>query len=75
MEPLPTPSTINIYLLLKQTGLVFTPAVTTSSTPSIGSGFFLNKSEAENYLLLETLKDSTAKFYVFELTIPSPIVK
>ena len=76
MEPLPIPKTITLYALIRQSGLSFAPTGMASSTPStLGTGFFLNKLEAEHNRTLEILKDSTLKFHIFELEFPNPAYK
>jgi len=76
MEPLDTPKTLNIYQLVKQSGLSFAPVG--YNNISIGTGFFLTRTEAEHHRTMEVLKEpagSTAVFHVFELTIPNPAYK
>jgi hypothetical protein len=74
MEPLPVQKTITIYQLLKQSGMSFS-IVGAASAMSIGLGFYMTKIEAEHNRTLETLKDSSSKFHVFELEVPNPAYK
>jgi hypothetical protein len=74
MEPMPIPKTITIYQLIRQSGMNFTPTGTLP-TPSIGTGFYLSRTEAEHNRTLELLKDSSHRFHVFELEVPNPAYK
>ena len=73
MYPLDPPRTIKVYQLLKQTGLYFSSAGTSSNT-SVGLGFYLTREEAEHQRTLETLKthNSDDQYHIFELDIPNP---
>jgi hypothetical protein len=78
MEPLVPPKTLNIYALIRQSGMTFSYVVPPiPNNPSIGSGFFLSQQEAEHNRTLEVLKEqnSGVKFHVFEMTIPNPAYK
>jgi hypothetical protein len=73
--PLPIPETVEIYMLLRQSGMSFnSPAVVTTNY-SMGSGFFATRKEAEHHRTLEILKDEKALFHIFELTVPNPAYK
>jgi hypothetical protein len=75
MEPLPTPKTVKIYQLIKQSGMSFTCDRAMSSN-SIGTGFFLTREEAEHNRTLAILADTTVgrkpSWYIFELEVPNP---
>lgn len=76
MEPVPTPKTIEVFVLVKQTGLSF--VTVGSGSNSLGAGFFYTHKEAEHHRTLELLReDSTpsstkAKYHIFELSVPNP---
>lgn len=78
MKPEFPPETITIYQLIKRPveQFYFMSAGTTSSTNSIGIGFYSTRQEAEHQRTLEVLRCKSAdEFYLFELEIPNPIVK
>jgi len=70
-----------MYQLIKQTGMSFTGAGTSSAISSgLGIGFYLTLQEAEHNRTLETLKDTTTgsskpQWHVFELEFPNPVYK
>ena len=75
MEPMLAPKTIEVYMLLKQTGLTFMPVTTGAN--SLGTGFYSTSKEAEYQRTLEIIRDESAigpksKFHIFELTVPNP---
>lgn len=79
MEPIKPPKTIKIYQLIRQTGMSFTSAGSSSSsiTASLGIGFYLSLQEAEQNRTMEVLKDTSTginkpKWHVFELEFPNP---
>ena len=75
MQPLQAPKTIKVFQLLKQSGLYFSSAGS-SSNANIGLGFYLTRDEAEQQRTLEVLKNSTSndsvQYHIFELEIPNP---
>lgn len=78
MEPLKPPKTFKIYTLIKQTGASFTYTSGTSSSTTLGLGFFISQQEAEHQRTVEVLKDTSTglnkpKFHVFELEVPNPV--
>ena len=75
MQALPAPETMNLYMLLRQTGMCFCPI--TIGTPSLGTGMFATRGEAEMARTVEYLRDTTtgSVLHVFELTIPNPAFK
>jgi len=78
MKPEFPPETIKIYQLVKRNADMwyFTNSGMTSSSNSIGVGFYTTREEAEYQRTVEVLKAKTSEeFYVFELEIPNPIVK
>lgn len=76
MKSIPIPETLTVYALVKQTGLTFNIAGYSSSTPSIGFGFYMSMQEAEHHRTLEILKDETNSMYhVFPLEVPNPAFK
>jgi len=77
MRPLPAPETLNIYLLVNQNGMKFSPIQgSTSGNQYIGLGFYLSRQEAEHQRTLEYLKYKDTgdynRFHIFELEIPNP---
>lgn len=77
MKPEFPPETLKIYQLIKRNAdqFYFMSAGASSSTPSIGVGFYPTRDEAEYQRTVEILKCKTNdEFYVFELEIPNPIV-
>lgn len=77
MDPLVPPKTINIYALVKQSGLMFSTVAVTAGHPNIGAGFYSSLKEAEHNRTVEMLKEQNAsvQFHVFELTVPNPAYK
>lgn len=78
MEPLLAPKTIEVYMLLKQTGLTFAPV--TMGANSLGMGFYYTSKEAEHQRTMEIIREESAagpkaKFHIFELTVPNPVYK
>ena len=76
MEPIKPPKTLKVYQLIRQTGLNFT-TTGSSSTVSLGLGFYSTLQEAEHNRTLELLKDTSTgsgkpKWHVFELEFPNP---
>lgn len=78
MEPIAPPKTLKLYQLIKQTGMSFAGAGTSSTVSSgLGIGFYSSLQEAEHNRTLEVLKDTTSgsnkpKYHVFELEVPNP---
>jgi hypothetical protein len=78
MEPIKPPKTIKLYQLVKQTGMSFNASGSSSSTSaSLGIGFYPSLSEAEHNRTMEVLKDTTTggnkpRWHVFELEFPNP---
>lgn len=80
MQPLKPPKTMNMYMLMKRSGLSHSVAMsnTTISGTSLGAGFFLSQHDAEMHRTMEILKlqpgDNT-EFFIFELELPNPVYK
>jgi len=76
MDPLKPPKTLNIYQLVKQTGMYFSQCIG-GSTSSLGAGFYHTLIEAEHQRTIEVLRESNnvSMIHVFELTIPNPAYK
>lgn len=78
MEPIKPPKIIKVYQLIKQTGMSFSSAGTSSSaSASLGIGFYPSLQEAEHNRTMEVLKDtatgsSKPKWHIWELDIPNP---
>lgn len=75
MEPIKPPKTLQVYSLVKQSGMTFSYVGFGTTGPSIGPGFFLTQTEAEHHRTIELLKDTTsprALYHVFELDVPNP---
>ena len=78
MEPIKPPKTLKIYQLIKQTGVAFSnTGGSSSSSASLGIGFYPSLQEAEQNRTMEVLKDTTSgnskpKWHVFELEFPNP---
>jgi hypothetical protein len=75
MEPILPPETLQVYALIKQTGISLSLTGYAASAHSIGTGFFLTRSEAEYQRTVELLKDTATPrslFHVYELDIPNP---
>lgn len=75
MEPIKAPKDLNVYILVKQTGMNFTYCG--SGTTGLGVGFYSTQQEAEHNRTLEVLKDtntgsSKPKWHVWGLTVPNP---
>lgn len=74
-KPLDRPEYLTVYMLLKRsrTGLYVYPAVTPAGAgPSIGSGFFVSRNEAELNRTAELLKDGQDyAYYIYELELPN----
>lgn len=77
MNPLPPFPTFKVYALIKQTGLHLNYVYAGGgSSVTFGSGFYGTREEAEQFRILEILKETTqgeSKYHVFELEIPNPI--
>lgn len=79
MKSIEQPATIKLYQLLKMSGTylsgVSAPTPTTTSS-SLGIGFYLTLEEAEHIRTLEILKDTTTgtkpTWHIFELEFPNP---
>jgi len=74
MKPLDAPEYLTIYMLLQQstTGMYFM-ATGTPSTPSMGSGIYATRDQAEQARTLALLSDKSDNiFHVFELEVPNP---
>lgn len=72
MQPLQPPKTIKVFQLLKQSGLYFSSAGS-SSNANIGLGFYLSREEAEQNRTMEVLKNGNGvEYHIFELEIPNP---
>jgi hypothetical protein len=78
MESIKPPKTIKLYQLVRQTGMAFTTAGSSSSASAgIGIGFYPSLQEAEHNRTMEVLKDTTSgnnkpRWHVFELEFPNP---
>lgn len=76
MEPIRAPDTLTVYQLIKQSGLSFTNAG--SSSLGMGVGFYPTLQEAEYNRTIELLKNTTTigaaacRFHIFELEVPNP---
>lgn len=78
MKPEFPPETLKIYQLIKRSAdmLYFTNINNSSTSPSLGVGFYPTRQEAEHQRTVEVLKSKTPdEFYIFELEIPNPIAK
>jgi hypothetical protein len=75
MSSIPVPKTFEIFLLLQQNNMNFTPHGYSSSNATLGTGFFLTEKEAEHQRTLEILKNPGSKYYIFPLTIDNPAYK
>jgi len=77
MQSLPVPKTVKVYQLLRQSGMIFTLSGTGGD--GLGTGFYLNKDEAEHNRTMCVLKEPAGStnvvYHVFELEIPNPIYK
>lgn len=74
MDPIPTPETLTIFTVIKQSGMTFAyTGMSTSQT--IGVGFFLNQLEAEHHRTLEALRDPMSRYHIFALKVPNPTFK
>lgn len=74
--PVPVPKEITVYQLVKQNKLYFISHGTSTSN-SMGAGFFWTLNEAEQYRTVAILsdKDPDSQYHIFELTLPNPAVK
>ena len=71
MKSLPKPDTLQVYYLVKQTGMTFTGVGT--GAPFLGTGFFLDRTTAEHHRTLETLKlIDKSILHVYELEVNNP---
>jgi len=76
MESIAAPKTIEVFVLVKQTGLAFCTIGTNSA--ALGSGFFYTLKEAEHQRTMEVLREestpssSKSLYHIFELTVPNP---
>jgi hypothetical protein len=80
MQPLKPPKTMNVYMLLRRSGLSLSTVASSTmiNNVSIGSGFFMSQHDAEMYRTMELLKLSpsdNSEFFVFELELPNPAYK
>ena len=74
MKPLDAPEFLCIYMLLMQStsSMYFNPAGV-SATPSMGSGIYATRDEAEKARTVAILSDkNNSIFHVFELEVPNP---
>jgi hypothetical protein len=76
VEPIKAPKILKIYQLMRQSGMTFSNAATSSSS-GLGSGMFPTLQEAEHNRTLEVLKDTTTgvnkpRWHIFELEVPNP---
>ena len=79
MQSLPVPKTFKVYILIKQSGVLFS-TVKNMAVNSLGTGFFLTREEAEHNRTIEELSDTTVtgqkpKWHIFELEFPNPVYK
>jgi hypothetical protein len=77
MEPIKPQKNLEIYCVVKQTGMTFITCPN-PGTPTIGAGFYTTQREAEHNRTLELLKEpngSTVQYHIFELTVPNPVYK
>jgi len=74
MKPLDAPEYLTIYMLLQQsTTSMYFMATGTPSTPSMGSGIYATRDQAEQARTLALLSDKSDNiFHVFELEVPNP---
>jgi hypothetical protein len=77
MKPLAPPEFLTIYMLMQQsTGSMYFCPTGVSSTPSMGSGIYGTRDEAEKARTLAILSDkNNSIFHVFELEVPNPAHK
>jgi len=77
MKPLGAPEYLTIYMLLQQsTTSMYFMATGTPSTPSMGSGIYATRDQAEQARTLALLSDKSDNiFHVFELEVPNPAYK
>ncbi len=77
MKPIQAPKTLQVYQLIKQTGMsLMCTGPMSSSMPSLGIGFYSTLQEAEHARTMQALSDSTGGIYhVVELEIPNPAYK
>lgn len=76
MQSISPPKTLKVYALIKQTGLNFSYYSPSSSSTTLGTGFFMTLQEAEQNRTLAVLSDTGTikqQFHVFELEVPNPI--
>lgn len=75
MKPIQAPKTLNVYQLVKQTGMSFMPTGPMSSVaPSLGIGFYISLQEAEHARTMQALADTTGgRYHIFELEVPNPV--
>ena len=77
MKPLAAPEFLIIYMLMQQStgSMYFTPAGV-ASTPSMGSGIYATRNQAEQARTVAILSDKSNNIYhVFELEVPNPAYK
>lgn len=76
MKPIEIPETMNIYLLLKQSGLVFVPAGISHRSPGC-VGVYYSMQDAEVQRTIEILSSANQSdiYHIFELEVPNPAYK
>lgn len=77
MKPLDPPQFLHIYMLLQQsTSSMYFSSTGVASTPSMGSGIYSTRDEAEKARTVALLSDkNNSLFHVFELEVPNPAYK
>ena len=77
MKPLDPPEYLTVYMLLQQsTSSMYFCATGTPSTPSMGSGIYATRDEAEKARTIALLSDKNGSIYhVFELEVPNAAYK
>ena len=74
MKPIAPEPYLQVYMLLRQDGLYFMPAGS-SSTLLGSSGFYATRNEAEmarTHQLLSNKDATNCQYHIFELEIPNP---
>lgn len=79
MEGIPQPKTVKVFQLIKMAGMSFS-LINSSSSNSIGVGFYHTLQEAEHNRSMEILKDTTSSgakptWHIFELEFPNAAYK
>jgi hypothetical protein len=79
MRPLDAPEYLTIYMLLQQSASsMYFMATGTPSTPSMGSGMYATRDQAEQARTVALLSEKNTPpnlYHVFELEVPNPAYK